>query len=172
MPPTPTLEAAASDASAVNVSEPAIAIPNILPINSVRLNDHLAMRVNHWYRRNKGHGRYRPSSPDITPKAPENGANEQPYVHGERQILPVVVKFIYSRGKDKPSHELRHADCLSERAYGIVESNLNRTGQTLSLDHKKQTDVKKLLRKMSTSQSLTKTTQNLRRRIVPTEVKQ
>ena len=96
-------------------------------------------------------GCYRLSAPDIAPKAPENGPNEQPHIHCERQIRSVVVEFIYSRGKDKPSHELRHVGCLSERAYGMVESNLNRTGQTLSLNHKKQTDVKKLLRGISTS---------------------
>jgi len=107
-------------------------------------------------------GRHRLSTPDITPKAPENGANEQPNIHCERQIRSVVVKFIYSRGKDKPSHELRHVGRLSERACGVVESNLNRTGQTLSLNHKKQTDVKKLFRRESTSHSLTKTIQNLR----------
>jgi hypothetical protein len=40
-PPTPTLETAVSDASAMNVPEPPIAIPNILPMNNVRLNGHL-----------------------------------------------------------------------------------------------------------------------------------
>ena len=40
-PPTPMLEIAARDASATNVKEPPIAIPNTPPMNNVRLNDHL-----------------------------------------------------------------------------------------------------------------------------------
>jgi hypothetical protein len=40
-PPTPTQEMAARDASAENDKEPLIAIPNMAPMNKVRLNIHL-----------------------------------------------------------------------------------------------------------------------------------
>ncbi len=42
----------------------------------------------------KGVGRYRLSTPDITSKAPEIGTYEQPYIRCERQKRTVEVKFI------------------------------------------------------------------------------
>jgi hypothetical protein len=58
------LETAASDASATNVTEPPIAIPNILPINNVRLKDHLVMEgvdSDGARRGNREHGKFSPT---------------------------------------------------------------------------------------------------------------
>jgi hypothetical protein len=79
-PPTPTPEAAASAASATNVRELPIAIPNMLPMNRVRLNDHLRKRTSFRWKNSRGQecGMRGLSTPDVAPKAPEDGADEQP----------------------------------------------------------------------------------------------
>ena len=46
------------------------------------------------------------SAPDIAPKTPENGADEQPYVRGKRQERLVEVRLVYGRGKNQRGHEL------------------------------------------------------------------
>ena len=105
----------------MNLSGLPISIPNILPVNNVRLNDH---QMDEGYSSDEAR---RKQKREITSKAQEDCANEQAYIRCKWQKRAVEVELVYRLGKDEPGHELcgfMLAGC--QRAYGMLKSELYR----------------------------------------------